>query len=78
MMTTTTPFRPRTVPEERQIISETIIGRYRYTVTLSHGRYYVTCADTASNQQQEHGPFTEEQAMGMVASRVQRDEDLKK
>lgn len=74
----TITLRTPTIPVQRQLVSETIIGRYRYTVSLAHNRYYVTCADTTSNQQLDHGPFSEAQAMGMIASRVRREEELKR
>ena len=77
-MATITPYRAPTIPVQRQQISETIIGRYKYTVSLAHNRYYVTCADTTSNAQLDHGPFSESQAMEMIASRVHREEELKR
>ncbi len=76
-MATITPRAP-TIPVQCPQVSETIIGRYRYTISLAYNRYYVTCADTTSNQQLDHGPFSEAQAMGMVASRVRREEELKR
>lgn len=76
-MATITPRAP-TIPGQRPQVSETIIGRYRYTISIAYNRYYVTCADTASNAQLDHGPMSEAQAMGMIAGRVRREEELKR
>lgn len=73
-----TPFKPRAIPGERQPVSETMIGRYKYTITTAHNRYWVACADTASNAQLDHGPMSEAQALEMIASRVRREEELKR
>ncbi len=73
-----TPLRPHSIPGERHPVSETAIGRYKYTVSIAHNRYWVTCADTAGNAQLDHGPFSEVQAMEMVALRVRREEELKR